>query len=48
MTPNCCNRLTMRDIVGSVQISLVVFVKEVLALTTDNLQRNLGAVVQLL
>ena len=38
----------MRDIVGSVQISFVVFVEEILALTSHNLQRELGSVVQLL
>lgn len=50
VTNNCvtAKKLTMRDIVGSVQISFVVFVKEVLALTSHNLQRKLGPVVQLL
>lgn len=43
-----CNKLTMRDIVGGVQVLFVVFIEEVLALTADNLQRKLWPVVQLL
>ena len=47
-TDSLSKKLTMRDIVGSVQISFVVFVEEVLALTSHNLQRELVPVVQLL
>lgn len=37
----------MRDVVGSIQILLVVLVEEILTLTAHNLQRTVG-IVQLL